>query len=159
METSIRPDTTHQPSICSTSSISVVSQTSSVDQQVINQFAQMKTMLTFLTGTRHETTRTAFCNYLASEVQNLEEREFQAFKNEAVKLLSGIQSSTEERNHQPQQPTLSRSPNTTSTYVPQSYQPQPAATAREYILSIPETQLPASQVIQPAQHTQVVSRG
>ena len=43
---------------------------------------------------RPETTRTAFRNYLASKVENLEERDFATFRNEAVKLLSGIQSRT-----------------------------------------------------------------
>ena len=33
----------------------------------------------------------AFCNYLANEFQALEGRDFQTFRNEAVKLLSGIQ--------------------------------------------------------------------
>ena len=45
METNICSDTTSQPSICSTST-SVVSQPSPVDQQVMDQFAQMKTILT-----------------------------------------------------------------------------------------------------------------
>ena len=95
METSIRSYTTHQPAIGSTVSTSVVSQPSSVDQQVMNQFAQMKTMLTSFLGLMQDTTRTAFCNYLASEVGNLEERDFQTFRNEAVKLLSGIHKTAE----------------------------------------------------------------
>ena len=35
----------------------------------------------------------------------------------------------------------------------------PAVSAREYILTIPETQMLASQVIQPVQQSKVVSRG
>ena len=57
----------------------------------------------------------------------------------------------DERSRQPQQPqqqTLSRSSSATSTFVPQTFQQQPAPVAREYILTIPETQMPASQVIQ-----------
>ena len=51
---------------------------------------------------------------------------------------------------------------TTSNYVPTSYQQlpeQPAAAAREYILTNPETQMQVSQTIQPANQSQVVSRG
>ena len=87
METSIRSDTTHQPSICSTASTCVVTQLSAINQQVIDQFAQMKPMLTSFLGPRQKPTRTAFCNYLASEVENLEEREFQTFRNDAVKFV------------------------------------------------------------------------
>ena len=59
METSIH--SRHQPSICSTSSTSVFPQPSSVNQRVMDQFAQMETMLTSSLGPRQETTRTAFC--------------------------------------------------------------------------------------------------
>ena len=144
-----------QPSVRSTSA---VSQCSTIDHQVMYQFTQMKTMLPPFLRPRQETTRTAFCNYLASEVEILEERDFQTFRNEAVKLLSGIQSRAGERSHQlqqPQQPSLSRSSSATSTYVSQ----QPAPTGREYILTISEAQMPTSQVIQSAQQSQVASRG
>ena len=46
--------------------------------------------------------------------------------------------------------------------MPQTYQQQPqqsAATAREYIFTITEPQMPESQDMHPAQQTQVVSRG
>ena len=123
-------------------------QCSTVDQPVMDHFAQMKTMLSSFLGPRQETTRTAFCNYLASEVEALEERDFQIFRNEAVKLLSGIQCRPEERTHQPQQPSLFRSFSATSTYVPLTFQQlqQPAPAGQEYILTIPETQMPASLV-------------
>ena len=68
---------------------------------VMDQFAQMKTILIYFLGPRQEATRTAFCNYLASEVENLEKRDFQTLINELVKLLSGIQSRVEKRNRQP----------------------------------------------------------
>ena len=42
------------------------------------------------------TTHTAFCNYLALEVEGLEEKDFQTFRNKAVKLHSTIQSKAEE---------------------------------------------------------------
>ena len=90
--------------------------------------------------------------------------DFQTFRNEVVKLLSGIHSRVEERSRQPQQPqqqTLSRNSSTTSTFVPQTFQQpqQPALAAREYILTIPETQMPARQAIQPAQQIQVAANG
>ena len=46
-------------------------------------------MLSSLLGQKQETTIcTAFCNYLALEVEVLEVKDFQTFRNEAVKLLS-----------------------------------------------------------------------
>ena len=81
-----RSDTTIKSSVTNPSEISGCSL---VDQQIMDQFAQMKTMLSFL-GPRQETTRTAFCNYLASGVEALEDKDFQTFRNEAVKLLSSI---------------------------------------------------------------------
>ena len=127
MKISMRSDTTIQPSFTSPSA---VSQHSTVNQHM-DQFACMKPMLSSFPG--QETTRTAFCNYLASEVEDLKDKNFQTFRNKALKLLSGIQSVGEERTHQPQppqQPTLSRSSNATSTFVPQNfqqpYQPAPA---------------------------------
>ena len=77
---------------------------SSVDQQVMDQFTQMRSMLSSFLGQKQETTCTAFCNYLASEVEVLEEKDFQTFRNEAVKLLSNIHSKAEERGCQPQKP-------------------------------------------------------
>ena len=66
-------------------------------QQVMGHFGQMKTMLVSFLGPRKETIRTAMCNYLASEVEALEERDCQTFIKKAVKLLSGIQSRSKER--------------------------------------------------------------
>ena len=81
-----------------------------------------------------------------NRVEALEERDFQTFRNKAEKILSGTQSRAKEKTHQPQQPTLSRSSSATSTYVPQTFQQpqQQAPAAREYILHIPETQIPVS---------------
>ena len=117
-------------------------------------------MLSSFLRPKQETKRTAFCNYLASEVEALEDKNFQTFRNAAIKLLSSIQSKAEKRSHQPQQPQqqiLSRSSSATSTFVPKTFQQlqQPAPAAREYILTIPETQITASQAIQPAQQSQV----
>ena len=99
---------------------------SSVNQQVMDQFTQMITMLSSFLGQKQETTtHTVFCNYLASEVEGLDERDFQTFRNEAVKLLSTIQSKAEECGHQPEQPQqqiLSCSSSAASTFVPQTFQ-------------------------------------
>ena len=92
--------------------VQVMSQLSSVDQLVMDQFTQMKTMLIYILGHRQETTGTAFCNYLVFKVENVKERNFQTFCNEVVKLLSGIHNRAEERNRQPWQPTFSRSSST-----------------------------------------------
>ena len=74
MEISMQSDTTVQPIV---TSLSALSQHSPVDQQVMYQFTQMKTMLApFLGWPRQGTTRTAFCNYLASEVETLYKRNF-----------------------------------------------------------------------------------
>ena len=88
MGMSMWSDMIQQPSIARTS---VVWQCSKVDQQVMDQFAHMKTMLSFFLRPRQETNRTVFCNY------HLRLRDFQMFRNEAVTFLSGIQSRTEER--------------------------------------------------------------
>ena len=133
---------------------------SSVDQQVTDQVTQMRTMLSFF-GQKQETiTCTAFCNYLASEVEGLGEKDFQTSRNKAVKLLSNIQSKAEEGGRQLQQ-TLSRSSSAASTFVPKTFQQpqQPAPAAREYILTIPETEIPSSQIIRPAKQSQVASKG
>ena len=135
-----------------------------VDQEVMGQFTQMRSMLSLFLGQKQETTtHTAFCNYQASEVEGLEEKDFQTFRHEAVKLFSNIQSKAEESGHhlqQPQQQMLSHSSSATSTFVPQTFpQPQqPAPAATEYVLTIPETRVPSSQVIQPTQQGQVASK-
>ena len=124
MEISIRStDTMLQPQ--QVTSLTTASGRSSVDQQVMDQFTQIRTMVTMLSsflGQKQETTTcAAFCNYLSSEVEGLEEKDFQTFKNKAVKLLSNIQSRAEECGRQPQQQTLSRSSSATSTYVPRKF--------------------------------------
>ena len=124
MEISIRStDTMLQPE--QVTSLTTASGHSSVDQQVMDQFTQIKTMVTMLSsflGQKQETTTcAAFCNYLSSEVEGIEEKDFQTFKNKAVKLLSNIQSRAKECGRQPQQQTLSRSSSATSTYVPRKF--------------------------------------
>ena len=74
----------------------IASKDSSVDQQVMDKFTQMKTMLSSFLRQKQETTPTAFCKYVPSEVEGLDEKDFQTFRREAVKLLSSIQSRAEE---------------------------------------------------------------
>ena len=84
-------DTTLQPQ--QITSPSTASGHSTVDQHVMDQFTQIRTMLSSFLGQKQETTtHTAFCNYLALEVEGLEEKDFQTFRNKTVKLLSNIQS-------------------------------------------------------------------
>ena len=86
--------------------------------------------------------RQSFCNYLHSEIEHLEERDFLTYRNDTVKLFSELQYKAEERKRQV----------TTSqevTYqLPQASQ---ATAGREYILTIPETQPVFIPVVQPTQ--------
>ena len=151
-----RLDTTLQPP--QVTSLTAVSGHSSVNQQVMDQFTEMKTILSSVLRQKQETTHPTFCNYLASEVEGIEDKDLQTFRNEAVKLLSSIQNRAEEQGRQPQQPqqqTLSQNSSATSTFVPQ----QPTPAARECILTITETQMPASQVIQSSRQSQVATKG
>ena len=117
------------------------------------------TMLTYFLGPRQETTRTAVCNYLASEVENLEEGDFQIFRNKAVKLLSGTQSKAGEKNRHPQQPTLYRISSTISTFATKLSTATTATSNRCQVLhfNYSRNQIPACQVVQPAQWSQVVT--
>ena len=102
---------------------------SSVNQQVMDQFTQIRTMLLSFSQKPEMTTLAAFCNYLAAEIEGLEEIDFQTFKNEAVKLLSNIQS--REKECSGQQQTLSCSSSAASTFQQTLQQPQaPASTTR-----------------------------
>ena len=70
---------------------------------VLDQFQQMRSMISTFLGARQDPTpspRQSFCNYLHSEIEHLEERDFLTFRNETVKLLSEIQYKAEERNRQ-----------------------------------------------------------
>ena len=70
MEISMQSGIAIQSSVTSASAVSVHS---SVDQQVMDQFAQMKTMLSSFHGPKQERKRTAFYIYLVSEVKAFEE--------------------------------------------------------------------------------------
>ena len=56
-------------------------------------------MISIFLGARQDPTpsqRQTFCNYLHSEIEHLEERDFLTFRNEIVKLLSEIQYKADE---------------------------------------------------------------
>ena len=131
----------------------------SVSHQVMDQFTQMRTMLSSFLGQKQETTTcTAFCNYLASEVEELEEKEFQTFINEVVKLLSKHAKQGRRTWSAATETDTFMKLSATARFLPQTFQ-QTAPAAKEYILIIPETQMPSSQVIEPALQSQVVIKG
>ena len=76
MEISMRStDTTLHPQ--QITSPTAASGCCSVDQQVMDQLTQMSAMLSLFLVQKQETTHTAFCNYLALEVEGLEGKDFQ----------------------------------------------------------------------------------
>ena len=87
--------------------------------------------------------RLSFCNYLHSEIENLEERDVLTFRNETVKLLSEIQCKAEEHKRQ-----VIKSQEVTTYQLPEASQ---ATAGREYILTIPETQPVSIPVVHPTQ--------
>ena len=77
-------------------------------------------------------------------------------------MRSSTANRAKERIHHPKQPwqsTLSRSSSATSTYVPQTFQQQPAPAGQENTLTIVDTQMPVSQPIQTSQQSHVSPRG
>ena len=59
----------------------------------LDQFKQMRSMISSFLGARQDTTpspRQMFCNYLYSEIEHLEERDFLTFRNEASSLRISI---------------------------------------------------------------------
>ena len=96
---------------------------------MLGQFSQTMTMLISFGGPSQESTRTAFCKYLATGVENLDERDFQTFSQETIKLLRGTHGNA----HQPRPSLFSRTvSNALLTYVPQTLftqqQPQQRST-------------------------------
>ena len=103
-------------------------------------------MISTFLGARQDPTpspRPLFCNYLHSEIENLEERDFLTFRNETVKLLSEIQYKAKECKRQ-----VTKSQEVTTYQLPEASQ---ATAGREYILTIPETQPVSIPVVQPTQ--------
>ena len=88
--------------------------------------------------------RQSFCNYLNSEIEHLEERDFLTFRNDTVKLLSEMQYKAEERKRQ-----VTTSQEVTTYQHPEASQ----STGWEYVLTIPETQQVSIPVVQPQQTT------
>ena len=145
MEISIASNVTHQPSSTSPRQPPVATTTTSADP-VLDQFQQMRSMISTFLGARQDPTpnpRRSFCNYLHSEIENLEERDFLTFRNETVKLLSEIQYKAEERKRQ-----ITKRQEVTTHQVPEASQ---STTGHEYILTIPETQPVSIPVVQPTQ--------
>ena len=145
MEISIASDVTHQPSSTSPKQRQppVATTTTSADP-VIDQFQQMRSMISTFLGARQDPTpspRQSFCNYLHSEIEHLEERDF---RNETVKLLNEIQYKAEERKRQ-----VTKSQEVTTFQLPEATQ---ATAGCEYILTIPEPQAVSIPVVQPS-HT------
>ena len=103
MEISMASDVTHQPSTASPSERPAAVATTTAEDPVLDQFQQMRSMISSFLGARHDPTpspRQLFCNYLHSEIEHLEERDFLTIRNETVKLLSGIQYKVKERKRQ-----------------------------------------------------------
>ena len=85
--------------------------------------------------------RQSFCNYLHSEIEHLEERDFLTFRNETVKLLSEIQYKAEERKRQ-----VTTSQQLTTFQLPEATQ---ATAGYEYKLTISHSQPVSIPVVQP----------
>ena len=105
-------------------------------------------MISMFLGARQDPTpspRQLFCNYLHSEIEHLEERDFLSLRNETVKLLSEIQYTAEERKRQ-----VTKSQEGTTYQLPEASQ---STAGWEYILTIPETQPVFIPVMQPQQTT------
>ena len=88
---------------------------------------------TFLSARQDPTPspRQLFCNYLHSEIEHLEERDFLTFRNETVKLLSEIQYKAKEHKRQ-----VTTSQQVTTFQLPEATQ---ATAGHESILIIPDT--------------------
>ena len=103
-------------------------------------------MISTFLGARQDPTpcpRQSFCNYLHSEIEHLEERDFLTFRNETVKLLSEIQYKAEERKRE-----VMKSKKVTRYQLPEASQ---STAGQEYILTIPKTQTVSILVVQPTQ--------
>ena len=102
IEISIASYVTHQPSSTSPKQRQppVATATTSSADPVLDQFQQMRSMISTFLGAPQDPTpspRQSFCNYLHSKIEHLEERDFLTFRNETVKLLGEIQYKAEER--------------------------------------------------------------
>ena len=115
---------------------------------VLDQFQQMRSMISTFLGAHYHPTQSPqqwFYNYLHSEIEHLEERDFLTFRNETAKLLSEIQYKAEERKRQ-----VTKSQEVTTYQLPEASQ---STAGWEYILTIPETQPVSIPLVQPQQTT------
>ena len=113
---------------------------------VLDQFHQLRSAISIFLGAHQDPTpslRHSFCNYLHSEIEHLEERDFLTFRNETVKLLSEIQYKAEKRKRE-----VTKSKKVTTYQLPQASQ---STAGQEYTLTIPETQTVSIPVVQPTQ--------
>ena len=123
-----------------------VTPTTTSADPVLDQFQQMRSVLSTFLGARQDPTaspRQSFCNYFHREIENLEERDFLTFRNETVKLLSEIQYKAKEHKRQ-----VTKSQAVTTFQLPEASQ---ATAGCEYILTILETQPVSIPVVQPMQ--------
>ena len=121
MEISIASNVTHQPSNTDPKRRQppVATTTTSADP-VLDQFQQIRSMISTFLGAHQDPTpspRQSFCNYLHSEIEHLEERDFLTFKTETVKLLSEIQYKAKERKRQ-----VTKSQEVTTFQLPEASQ-------------------------------------
>ena len=104
-------------------------------------------MISTFLGARQDPTpspRQSFCNYLHSEIEHLDERNFLTFRNETVKLLSDKYKAEECKRQ------VTRSQEVTTYQHPEASQ---STAGGEYILTIPETQPVSIPFVQPQQTT------
>ena len=145
MELSFASDVTHQPSSTIPKRRQLpITTTITVADPVLDQFQQMRSIISTFLGARQDPTpspRQSFCNYLHSEIEHLEERDFLTFRNETVKLLSEIQYKAKESKRQ-----VTTSQQVTTFQLPEATQ---STAGLEYILTIPETQAVSISVVQP----------
>ena len=139
-------DVTHQPSTTSPSHQPVAVTTTTTEDPVLDQFQQMRLMISsFLCACQDSTPnpRQSFCNYLYSKIEHLEEQDFLTFRNETVKLLSGIQYKAEQYKRQ-----VTTTQQVTTFQLPEATQ---ATAGREYILTILDTQQVSTPAVQQTQ--------
>ena len=146
MEISIASDVTHQPLSTSPKRRQPPATTTTSADPVLDQFQQMRLMISTFLGACQDPTpspRQSFCNYLHSEIEHLEERDFLTFRNETVKLLSEIQYKAEEcKRH------VTKSQEVTTYQLPEVSQ---ATAVHEFILTILEIEAVSIPVMQPTQ--------
>ena len=147
MEISIASDVTQQPSSTSPKQRQPpVATTITAADPVLDRFQQMRYLISTFLGARQDPTpspRQSFCNYLHSEIEHLEERDFLTFRNDTVKLLSEIQYKAEERKRQ-----VTTSEQVTTFQLPEATQDTAGC---EYILTIPDSQPVSIPVVHPQQ--------